>query len=133
MVYNVKNLANIVGVRPGHDGTQIFISNAGGTTGVIYTVPANMVLLLNWYEWIIERVAGVGQCSVVIFTTGYASNVQIVEVRNAAGISLAGSGSFPIPLEIPAGSFFYVYGGPLGSWVQFSIHGILFPAIGRGL
>ena len=104
MLYREPNQVKWVGIRPGHNGTQVIASSAANnSTVILYTVTAGKVFYLSY-------------ANLVMYARNFSLTVAL-SVRNAAdvlqySIATMASGdlghlSLPVilnpPLEIPAG------------------------------
>ena len=124
-VHREPNQVKWVGVRPGHNGEQILIDILTAVAVVLYTVPADKLLLIFNYSYSCQP---------------NGANYAFVQLRNALDVvyytlgasnSAAGASSpvimanLWVPIEVPAGHdlYFNVVGTSRGG-----IHGILIDA-----
>jgi hypothetical protein len=134
MVHNVKNVANIVGVRPGHDGTQFIKHNQySNSAGTMYTIPAGKILLLTNVTSHARATAGTPHIEVKIVSMDvadvYYNAFGIIELN----ISINRVSTFDPPFElIPTSRIDYVVQSAT-TLLSISLRGILVDSTGREL
>ena len=124
-VHREPNQVKWIGVRPGHNGVEVFEEFYGNATAEFYEVPADSLLLL--FDWHLGL-------------TGAAGGDSFLEIRNAADVhfryiaSCSGQAANPgsntsqalwLPIEIPALFDFRVI---TASTTTAYIHGVLIDA-----
>jgi len=125
-LFREPNRARWLGVRPGHDGSQIvkWDDAVNIETAVLYTVPANRVLLI--FEWFVNM-------------RGAATNVSIFYIRDVldamwlrlsyhyfvAVADLSGGCGLYVPIEVPEGYDVCVLNTVASSYTYAQFHGML--------
>jgi len=123
--YREANMVKWVGVRPGHNGTQIATyTEANNGTVVAYTVPANTVFLWTAYSCWFHNTSGAastGYC--LLYKPGPTAVYRILTERVANNESGHSTQEFYFPIECEAAWYFQLVSGAANARVQFSIHG----------
>ena len=104
MLFRERNKAKWVGIRPAHDGTQVYAaSSAVNTTTTLYTVPAGKTLFLTFAQLTREG-TGTGFTSLAIYD-GVGALVATILISNAiANATMSEAASFEMdPWEVPEG------------------------------
>lgn len=124
------NRANWIGVRPGHDGQQIArYAPANNATVIIYTVPADKILLLCSFTYNAHSTGG-NYGTMGVYNAAAALQYLFVN----AGMPINGnvifhSGTFNPPLEIPTGYTIRVVSTGATVWASGFIHGVIIPPV----
>ena len=124
-VHREPNQVKWIGVRPGHNGEQILEhGTANNATVIIYTVPADKLLLLYGFSYNVSGTAGnTGFLS--IYTAVPAVHRHLVYGNFSANTVVAFGRDFVIPIEIPAAYSVRVLSPAATKYVGVSINGIL--------
>ena len=121
-VFREPNQVKWIGVRPGHKGEEIIKNIDLAASAIVYTVPADKLLLL--FDWSIGIIQNVNNGSRLQLRTAvpvvYAELFYVTSGINTAG--QVASQSLNIPIEIPATYDIYV---TCTAVTRGYIHGIL--------
>ena len=124
-VHREPNQVKWIGVRPGHNGEQILEHNqASNNTVIIYTVPADKLLLI--FDYFISLYGAVNvQGTLALYTDVPALWKYLYDgaVRANNDISIAHNYGI-IPVELPAGYSIRITSTAVAA-VTAGIHGIL--------
>ena len=124
-VHREPNQVKWIGVRPGHKGEEIIKNIDLAASAIVYTVPADKLLLL--FDWSIGIIQNVNNGSRLQLRTAvpvvYAELFYVTSGINTAG--QVASQSLNIPIEIPATYDIYVTCAVV---TRGYIHGILIDA-----
>ena len=119
------NRVKWIGVRPGHEGEQILEhGTANNATVIIYTVPADKLLLLYGFSYNASGTAG-GTGFLSIYTAVPAVHRHLVYGNFSANTVVAFGRDFVIPIEIPESYSVRVLSPAATMFVGISINGIL--------
>ena len=101
-VHREPNQVKWIGVRPGHNGDQIHeYGTAVGATTVVYTVPADKILLLFGFN-LITSCTVAGTASLGIYTAVPALHRYLSAGTVRANFSMTISQDYVVPIEIAA-------------------------------
>ena len=127
-VHREPNRVKWIGVRPGHEGEQILEhGTANNATVIIYTVPADKLLLLYGFSYNVSGTGGgIGYLS--IYTAVPAVHRHLVYGNFSANTTIGFSRNYSIPIEIVAGYSVRVLSPAVTMYVGVSIDGILIDA-----
>jgi len=124
MKFREQNQVKWVGVRPGHNGTQVaaYAAMINGV-GVVYTVGAGKTLFLA--ECFLCSTGNItGQCSLAWYDDLWAFQRYFCMCDTIAGVQIQKDHcNFCPPLEIPAGHIIAVASGALGLTASGQIFG----------
>ena len=96
------NQVKWVGVRPGHNGEQVLIHINTNVNTVLYTVPADKLLLIFSWQLVVAQAAAVS-AQLELQTAVPAAYYQLAYNRNTATFfHPQSSQSLTIPIEVPA-------------------------------
>ena len=100
-VHREPNQVKWVGVRPGHNGEQVLIKVDFGVNTLLYTVPADKILLI--FSWQIGiGTAAAGNARLQLETAVPAVYYELGNCVNAAGSTSANSQqALWVPIEVP--------------------------------
>ena len=99
--FREPNMVKWIGVRPGHEGTQVIEYNkAQGNTQILYTVPADKLFMLFGVVYNVYcTAASAGRLA--IFNAVPAITKILFEHNAFANISSLATKSYEIPIELP--------------------------------
>ena len=119
------NAARWVGVRPGHDGTQVVKSaSCGGVaTAILYTVTAGKVLLLFNFTLSCDGATG-GNAGMFVRDDGDVFQYNLYWIDRINAIPTVCSMAMWMPIEIPAGYDIVLQGGGATHYERGFIHGV---------
>ena len=124
-VFREPNQVKWIGVRPGHNGEQVFISLDSIVTGVLYTVPADKILFLfDWHFGMASNVAAA--CLFQVRDDGGVVQANLAYVTShTTATSANASNALWVPIEMPeAWDIYYT----AAARVRGYFHGILIDA-----
>ena len=121
------NKVKWVGVRPGHNGEQIHKSGrANNDTVILYTVPADKILLL--FNWGISTfwTALNTYVSLGIYDAVPAIETTLVDIlMQVIGDTYDREASYDMPIELPEDYSLRLVSGAIGCYISGYVHGIL--------
>jgi len=110
MKFREQNQVKWVGVRPGHDGTQVAASNvASAGDAIVYTVPVGKVLYVTAWNAQAKDTAGGNAALFAVRDDLDAWVYSFMALSFAVAGQVVSSLSHDPPLEVPAGYDVYVY------------------------
>ena len=121
-VHREPNQVKWIGVRPGHNGEQVLVPIDLGASAIVYTVPADKLLLLfDWHLGIVRNVDVTARLEAR--TDGAVVLAYLVQVSsNSADPGFSDSNNTFVPIELSAAYDLYV---TTTTQVRGYIHGIL--------
>ena len=124
-VHREPNQVKWVGVRPGHNGEQVFEEFYGNVGAEFYVVPAGKLLFL--FDWHLGVSGAAGGSSFLLIRTVLDAHYRYLALCSGHVTSAGGSTSqnLWVPIEVEAGFDFYV---TTGVTCAAYIHGILIDA-----
>lgn len=124
MDFREPNQVKWVGMRPGHNGTQVALTGmANNNTVVVYTVPAGQTLYLCTVT-LTSNFGAAGSGWAWLETAGAVFVYGFSGVLNTAGSGALGStAQFWPPMEVPTGYVIKVISGAAGLLIYASIYG----------
>ena len=123
--FREPNMVKWIGVRPGHEGEEVLINVLNAATAVLYTVPADKILLL--YDWYLSLAyVGAASCQVNLRNDAAAIIGNIANFDTCAGNNTAHiAQNLTIPIELLEDYDIRIV---TGVTVRGYIHGILIDA-----
>jgi len=124
MSFREENHVKRVGVRPAHDGVQVWEYNEVTNGWVnIYIVPAGQTFYLTWYSFEIITLAA-GSALLTISTAVPVSVIFLAGCIVVAGANTPNTVcSLAFPIEVPEGYRIRLNSAAAGLRVRGSIHG----------
>ena len=117
MGFREPNRARWVGVRPAHDGAEVYNkADATNATVVVYTVPAGKVLHLTSLHVCSRATLAAGEVIVDIRNAAHVIQVSPFDHYYAAVGQMSDDISFWPPMELPAGWEIAVRSTNANSW-----------------
>ena len=122
------NQVKWIGVRPGHNGEQIIEFNtATNATVIIYTVPADKILLLNGFNSNIWSSAN-GTCYLQWWDAVPALYRNLASQQALASSAYSTKNDYMMPLELDAGHSLRIVSPAATLIIKSTIWGILIDA-----
>ena len=128
IVHREPNQVKWIGVRPGHNGEQIIANNdVNNATVIVYTVPANKILLLNGFNcncWASAASTG----SIEWWDAVPILYRRIAKFSSQINSVYFGGNDYTMPLELAAGHSIRIISAAAAYWLYATIWGILIDA-----
>lgn len=124
MKFREPNQVKWVGVRPGHNGTQIKAEAiAVNNTQVLYTVTAGKMLYLCTLNWQVDSNVGGGNTLIYHYNSGSVLQHVFVSIGQFSAPVLANTISFWPPYEMASGDYIQIWSPNAGTSLYCGIFG----------
>jgi len=126
MRWREANRARWVGIRPAHEGTQVFGNGeTNNATAIIYTVPVGKTFYLTGFHASVSPIAG-GFGWLAVFNAAAVQQLLLYTMSAAcAGLGFGVAVGLTFPLELAAGESLRIYSSALNFYVHGSVWGWL--------